>query len=419
MTTTQRGGARLPRHARNGPRSGRHRIAASLVGVLAFLLTGGVAVYADLQSNITTVDIDSLIDPPPTPAASANPTEEPDLPADPNAGTPLTILVIGSDSRADGAAGDETTSVLADTHLIVHISADRKRLDVVSIPRDIMVERPECRTSSGERIWAGFAAYNSAFAEGWLVGQDLESAIACDVNLAQSATGLTMDGFVLVEMGGFVNIVDALGGVEICLPEPIDAPKANLFLDAGVHVLNGDQALGYARARVGVDDGSDTSRIGRQQRLMSAMMDEVLSRNLLTDAPALYQMLTATLGSLTVSSNLSSVTDMVGLAFSMRDLDRSQITFVTTPYSAYQPDPNRLIWTSATDDIWEAMAQDVRLPASVTGADDDSGTGTGTGDPVSPATTGTPSSAAAPTDTTNQDTAGSNTTAPTAAPVTC
>jgi len=88
------------------------------------------------------------------------------------------------------------------------------------------------------------------------------------------------------------------------------------------------------------------------------MVDEVLSRNLLTDGPALYQMLQAALSSLTVSPNLSSLTDMAGLALSLRDLDMADVTFMTTPFAAYPQDPNRLVFTSEVGLIWERMAAD-------------------------------------------------------------
>ncbi len=328
-----------------------------MVGALAFALAFGGAVYAQLQSEVEVIDPGALIV---QPTGDDGETVTPAPPADPNAGTALNLLIIGSDSRADGAVADGTDSVLADTHIIAHISADRSRVELVSIPRDIMVQIPDCPTTSGETIRGWYGQYNAAYATGWRVGGDKESAVACDINLAQSATGLTIDGFVLVEMGGFVEMVDALGGVDICIPQDIAAPKANLYLDAGQQILTGEQALGYARARTGagLGDGSDTSRIERQQRLMSALVDEVLSRNILTDGPALYGMVNAALGSLTMSSNLSSLTGMAGLALSLRSLSADDVVFLTTPYAAYAPDPNRLVWTSGVDDIWEAMADD-------------------------------------------------------------
>lgn len=338
-------------------------LSVALVGVLAFTLTLGGTVYAQLQDEVDAIDVSDLLN---TPDDGGTP--EP--PADPNAGTPLTLLVIGSDSRADGAVGDGFESVLADTHIVAHISADRSRVELASIPRDIMVDIPECRTTGGEVIPAQFGMYNSAFANGFQVGGDTKSAVGCDINLAQAATGLTIDGWVLVEMGGFIEMVDALGGVDICIPEAIDAPKAKLVLEAGQQTLSGEDALGYARARVGVGLGSDPDRITRQQHLMSAMVDEVLSRNVLTDGPALYKMVNAALGSLTMSPNLSSLSDMAGLALSLRSLDSAQVTFVTTPFATYPQDPNRLVWTDEVDAIWAAMAADEPIP--VDGADEES-----------------------------------------------
>jgi len=372
-----------PRHAIAGRRHVLRKVSVGIVGVLAFTLTLGGTVYAQLQSGVDAIDPGDLVD-----APSLDDGEEHRPPADPNAGTALNILVIGSDSRADGAVNDGFDSVLADTHIIAHISADRSRVELVSIPRDTMVDIPECRTTSGTTVYGRFGMYNSAFAEAWVAGGDKESAVACDINLAQSVTGLTIDGFVLVEMGGFVRMVDALGGIDICIPEPIDAPKAKLKLEAGPQTLNGEQALGYARARSGSGlSGSDPDRIGRQQHLMSAMVDEVLSRNLLTDGPALYQMLQAALSSLTVSPNLSSLTDMAGLALSLRDLDMADVTFMTTPFAAYPQDPNRLVFTSEVDLIWERMAADEPItgapedeptqePSSTTGDDPETETST-------------------------------------------
>lgn len=333
-------------------------VAVAIVGVFAFTLTLGGVVYAQLQGEVDALDVGELIDDPSGGATSAPP-------ADPNAGTALNILIIGSDSREDGAVSDGFDSVLADTHIIAHISADRSRVELVSIPRDTMVEIPDCRTTSGETVYGRFGMYNSAFAEAYVAGGDTESAVACDVNLAQATTGLTIDGFVLVEMGGFVDMVDALGGVDICIPEAINAPKANLVLEAGQQTLSGEEALGYARARSGDGlSGSDPDRIVRQQHLMSAMVDEVLSRNILTDSAALYQMLSAALGSLTMSTNLSSLTDMTGLALSLRDLSSDDVTFMTTPYGEYAPDPNRLVMLDSAAEIWAAMAADEPIPTA-------------------------------------------------------
>lgn len=373
----------------------------SLVGVLLFAGAGVATAYRELDSRITEVDISGLVVAPPTTQAvaeeSASPT--PTLPPDPAAGQPMNILIIGSDSRADGTVSDGTTSVLADTHIVAHLSADRTRAELVSIPRDAMVEIPNCNTADGGTIYGYFGQFNAAFAEAWVATGDLATAIACDVTLVQSITGLTIDSFVLVEMGGFISMVDALGGVDICIPEPIDAPRADLVLAAGQQTLTGTQALGYARARKGVGDGSDTQRIERQQHLLAATVNEVLSRNLFTDAPALYQLAAAALGSLTTSPNLSSIPELVGLGLSLRSLEAGNVTFRTTPYAEYEPDPNRIIFTSEVEQVWAALREDRPIdgadatePSTTAqaGSAEEGSVGEGSGSPGSPDAGATP-----------------------------
>lgn len=346
-----------PRHARRLGRSRRAAVAGHLgLAVLALALAVPTAVVTDLRNQVTEIDVDDLVD------APSNADGQADEPGDPNAGEPLNILIIGSDSRqGEGNHVDDETSVLADTHIVAHVAADRSRAELVSVPRDTMVEIPDCRTTSGDVIPARFGMFNSAFAYAWQAGQDHESAVACDINLVQHLTGLTLDGFVLVEMGGFVDMVDALGGIDICIPEPIDAPKAQLTLDAGQQVLDGTDALGYARARVGVGAGTDPERIERQQHLMSAFVDDVLSHNVLFDAPELYGMAQAALRSLSVSPSLNSLPDLAGLGFAMQGLRSEDVTFVTTPTEPYPLDTNRLQWTDETDEIWQRLRADEPL----------------------------------------------------------
>lgn len=357
----------LIRHARS---QGSSVLRRGVLAALALVLLAGAAIgvaYADLQSQLRTVDIAELV-PAPT-GYSDGVAAAAATPADPSEGSAFNLLIIGSDSREDGAVDDGVSSVLADTHVIVHIAADRSRVELVSIPRDTMVDIPACRTTSGGTVAARFGQYNDAFADAYLVGGDVASAIACDVTLAQSVSGLRLDGFVLVEMGGFVSMVDALGGVDIDIAEAIDAPKAGLTLAAGQQTLTGTQALGYARARVGVGDGSDTGRIQRQQHLMAALVEEVLSRNLLTDTGALYGLASATLSSLTVSENLAGISDLVGLGLSLKRLDASAVTFVTTPYRAYPADPNRVEFTAEAEVLWASLRDD----RPIGGADDPGG----------------------------------------------
>jgi anionic cell wall polymer biosynthesis LytR-Cps2A-Psr (LCP) family protein len=202
-------------------------------------------------------------------------------------------------------------------------------------------------------------------------------------------------------MTGFVTMIDALGGVPMCIETEIASPKAHLeTLSPGLHTLDGKTALGYARARTGTGlNGSDIARIGRQQELIASVAREAMSTNLLTDLPTLLQFLDAATKSLTISSGFSSISDMTGLAFSLRNIDRGSITLMTIPWKVAPSDKNRVVWTSAADDIWANMAADRPIAAKTasTSAPTPSGsTSTSTPGSVS-STSSTPTPTVTPT----------------------
>jgi LCP family protein required for cell wall assembly len=346
----------MPRHATNHGRFGwRRLLGLSVLGVVCFVVAAAVFAYSEVQRGIDRVDVTDLV--------AQRPQGEPD-PVDLSAGQAITFLAIGTDSRQGANAAlvpDGTESVLSDTAIVVNISAQRDRIDMVSIPRDSLVEIPECMASSGEVLPARYGMFNSAFAEGWNVGGDYASAVACTMSTTQHNTGLVLDGFVLVDFAGFTTMVDALGGVPMCIPDKINAPEADLYLEPGEQVLDGHDALGYARARKGLNDGSDTARIVRQQQLLAAMASEVLSRNLLTDAPELYRFTTAATRTLTTSPELGSVPFLTGLAFSLRDVAPEAITLMTIPTSPAPEDHNRLVWTDEAERVWTSIADDAPI----------------------------------------------------------
>lgn len=201
--------------------------------------------------------------------------------------------------------------------------------------------------------------FNSAFAYGWDKGQDLASAATCTILTVEKFSGTFIDGFVVVDFAGFVSMVDALGGVPITIDEPIDAPQADLVLEAGPQTLNGTQALGLARARKGAGlDGSDLKRIERQQDLLTAMSAAVLGQNLLTDTPKLLQFLNAATSSLSASPEFSSLQNLAGLALSLKGVNMDNITFMTPPLADAPTDKNRVIFTSGAEDVWERLRND-------------------------------------------------------------
>src|SRR5918997_5584296 len=157
-----------------------------------------------------------------------------------------------------------------------------------------------------------------------------------------------MQGFIVIDFAGFQTMINALGGVEMCIPQDIHSKKAgNLRLSAGMQTLDGPTALQYARARTGegLGNGSDLNRIGRQQELMAALARTVLSKNLLTDSPALLEFLGAVTGSLTMSDNFASVQGLAGLAYSARNVRPDTISFMTVPYAEDPSNGNNVLWT--------------------------------------------------------------------------
>lgn len=347
---------RAPRHARNLASHGVVRAVALVVtSVVVFGAAGATAVAARMTNNVDGLDLDGLVDAAPTP------TKDPD-PSDAHAGQPVNVLVLGSDQRdgVNAEIGGDEKGMRSDTTILLHVSADRTRVEMVSLPRDSLVDIPSCTLTNGKTTRAqSNAMINKAFAIGWDYGQDLASAAACTVNTVQANTGVAITDVVVVDFAGFQNMVDAIGGVPMCIAEDHYDEYTGLDITAGQHVLDGVTALQYARARHGTGfDGSDTMRAGRQQELVARIANEVLSKNLLTDGAQLLQFLSAATQSLT--TNLT-VADLTGLAFSLRGIERANITFMTVPWAPASSDPNRVEWTSEADDLWANIAADVPM----------------------------------------------------------
>ena len=351
--------------------------------MLAFGAGGLATAYSRFQGNIAAADVTDLLG---TDRPTSSATHDPN---DPNSGSPVTILLMGSDARdgANGAIGGSVAGMRSDTTIVLHIAANRKRVELVSIPRDSHVQIPACAMTNGTTSRPQSERFNAAFAIGADTGGDTASAAACAIKTVESLTGVRIDGFVVVDFVGFIRMVDALGGVPICIPNAMSSPKAGLTVNAGYQTLDGTTALAYARARTGtgVGDGSDTNRIGRQQELLAATAREVLSKNLLTDVGQLLRFLDAATSSVTANPELASIANLAGLAFSLKDIPSRNIVFLTVPFSSYAPDPNQVVWTSAAATIWANMASD-RPVVPTTGRSGSTDAGT---TPATPATSAT------------------------------
>ncbi len=276
-------------------------------------------------------------------------------------GEPLNILVMGDDTRSgEGNDIDEEGGGGSDTTILVHLSADRKRAYAKSIPRDSIVDRPECDDSGAD----SGVMWNAAFS----VGGPL-----CTVAQVEENTDVFVDHFVVVDFNGFGDMVDAVGGVPVCVPEDIDDPAHQIFVPAGdPSVLTGDEALDYVRARyVGeLAQQNDLSRIKRQQTFIGALVREVKSAGTLTRLDRVINFLDAATSSLTTDEDLGSVTRIGKIALQLEDVGLDKIQFVTVP-NAYYPrgDENfgRVYWTDAAAELWQLINEDKPLPKRLLG----------------------------------------------------
>jgi LCP family protein required for cell wall assembly len=195
----------------------------------------------------------------------------------------------------------------SDTLMLIHISGDRSSVTVVSLPRDSWVFIPG----------HGMNKINAAFGLG---GPRLT------VATVERATGLTVNDFIEVNFLGFVKVIDALGGVDICLPQAVDDPDSGLHLSAGLHHVNGVTALKYARDRHSFA-ASDLARITDQQSLLASLLQEAVSSGTLANPLRLSRFLAVVPGVIKVDQNL----DLTGLADQLRGITPAEVRFLTVP----------------------------------------------------------------------------------------
>ncbi|HEX6470483.1 MAG TPA: LCP family protein [Streptosporangiaceae bacterium] len=293
--------------------------------ILSVIMVAGsltaYAAYLKLQGNINHEDIDAAVGP--------------NRPKKLN--NALNILLIGSDSRAGANArygrGLRNDPPRSDTMILLHLSPGGGQAVGISFPRDLMVPVPSCRNRAGGIVPPQpIAQINSTFTTG---------GAACTIKTIESFTNIKIDHFMEVDFSGFKNVVNAVGGVEICLPNDVNDPKSKLHLSRGRHLVKGEQALAYVRARHGLGDGSDLSRIKRQQAFLGSIANKALSAGVLANPGKLTRLLDAGTKSLTTDKGLD-VPSLLRLGQSLQGLTSGKIRFITVPYGAYAPDPNRV-----------------------------------------------------------------------------
>jgi LCP family protein required for cell wall assembly len=338
------------RKGRTKPHHTVLKVVLSTMVVIA-LVTGlsVVFVYRHLNSNLNVVDF--------TGELKNRPTRE--VPEGPSG--PINILVMGSDNRdAPGSDIDGLTGIgkRSDTTILLHLSGDRQHAYGISIPRDSIVDRAACYDRKGKQISApaSGAMWNEAFDIG---------GPGCTIQQFEQLTNVHIDHYIVVNFGGFKSMVDAIGGVDVCLPKAVHDTIGHINLPAGTHKLTGMQALNYVRERHALGDGSDIGRMKRQQAFIASMAHAAVSANTLANPIHLTKFLDAATKSLTVDPGLKSLGKLVGLGYQFRHIGLGKVQFVTTPWEYDPADPNRVIWTPQADTLWQDIRDDKVLPKSM------------------------------------------------------
>jgi LCP family protein required for cell wall assembly len=247
-----------------------------------------------------------------------------------------TILLVGSDDRTGltkkeikalhvGAATAENgAGRRSDTMILMHLSKNRDQVTLISLPRDSYVRIPAWTDAKGTNHPASNNKLNAAFAFG---GPKLT------IKTIEANTGITIDHYVEVNFQGFVSMVDALGGVEVCTKKPIHDQKSGLDLPKGKSTLDGAQGLAYVRARY-FDPRADIGRIERQQAFLGAMFRKATASGTLLNPGKLSAFLDAALASVTVDNRISR-NDMLALAGRLQQVASGNVDFLTVPIADY------------------------------------------------------------------------------------
>ncbi|SCL68079.1 transcriptional attenuator, LytR family [Micromonospora eburnea] len=277
-------------------------MAGAAVVVLALLAGAGVWFYArNLDDDLRRTDPFSEI-------TDGRPAKKVD--------GALNILLAGTDSRDPDAQMDKAGKWRADTLILMHIPADHKTAYLVSIPRDLYVPIPEnagasCDSGSRNKI-------NAAFAFGGL---------PLAVKTVECFTDVRIDHVMAIDFGGFKEVTDALGGVDLKVDRTITSiHKPYRTFTKGVNHMTGAEALDWVRQRKQFPDG-DFARMRHQQEFLKALMDKAASTGTLTNPKKLNSFLKAVTSAVTVDQGFS-LTDM---ALEFRNLRGENLTFITSP----------------------------------------------------------------------------------------
>ncbi|MEU8647739.1 MULTISPECIES: LCP family protein [unclassified Streptomyces] len=355
------GGRGGRRHGGGGRPRRRRRILRWSAMVLALLILGtagaGYLYYRHLNANIKKDDLNIGDDKNRAPAPKPNAAGQ----------TPLNILLIGSDGRNSkedqklGGAKDTFNSApRADVQMLLHLSADRTNMSVVSMPRDTLLQIPECTDPHTDKTYAASTSLtmtNDSLGRG---------GPGCTVATWEKLTDIHIDHFIMVDFAGVVSMADAIGGVPVCVDANIYSHTSNghgsgLKLEKGTTSVQGKQALEWLRTRYGFEDGSDIGRTKAQHQYMNSMVRQLRDNATLSNPGKLKNLAETATDALTVDDGLGSVTKLYDLSKELKKVPTDRINMTTMPW-VYSSDGNRVLpKPTDADKVWRLLREDIAL----------------------------------------------------------
>ncbi|MGW7602421.1 LCP family protein [Streptomyces antimycoticus] len=314
-------------------------------GTLAFLLVGGSAaayfVYQHLNNNISKIDVGE------NNAAVSD--------------GPMNILLIGTDRR-DGKGnegyGDAGSVGHADTTLLFHVSEDRSNATVLSFPRDMITDVPDCtvKEDGQEKTIPGEAEvrFNTS------LGQEGRNPY-CTWQTVEKITGLNISHFMMADFNAVKEMSTAVGGVDICLGKDINDPKSHLNLKKGRHTVKGEQALAFVRTRHAVGFGGDLDRIKLQQQFLSSLMRKMKDSGTLTSPGKMWDLAQTATKALTVDTGIGTVSKLASLGKNLSKVDLKNVTFATIPVVDNTDGATVLLDKTKAEPLFSMVRQDVSL----------------------------------------------------------
>ncbi len=283
--------------------------------------------------------------------------------------TPMNILVLGSDSRADAAdrklgGAADSAGARADVIMIIHLSADRTNMSVVSIPRDTRVDIPRCTDSTTGTVYAPVnTIVNASLGRG---------GPGCTLATVQNLTGgVYIDHWLEIDFAGVVKMAGSVGGVPVCVNENVwDRPTraiphggSGLKLTKGTHVLDPRQSLQWLRTRDAW--GDDSGRARAQHMYMSSLIRQLREQNLFADPSRLNGIAVTAMSAFRVSSEIATPKKLYDLGMQLKTIPPNRITMLTMPHIPDPQDPNAhyLPDPATAPTVWSLLRDDVAMDA--------------------------------------------------------